>query len=325
MNEFPEKGRMKDKYILVAGGTGLVGANLTGRLVSLGANVRATYFTKKPAFREDLYSRCDFTGFEDCLAATENMNYVIICTAQTFGPKMMKEHPTAQILPNLKIYAGLLEACRLNKVEKVVFISSSTVYQETDHPVKEHELDLNKPPYALYFGIGWVNRYIEQLAAFYWKTYGMAVGIVRPPGIYGPHDKFDEEKSNVLPALIKRALKREVPFTVWGDGNAVRDFLYVEDLADDLPDIMENYCVCDPINVGSGRGIAIKDVVRIVLDACGHKTAPVYDETKPSGIPYRVLDLSKFESIFGKRKRTSIEEGIRRTVEWYKEELRVRS
>ncbi len=309
---------LRGKNILVAGGTGLVGTNLVKRLLASGAEVLASYHLKPAAVKGE-YRKFDFTDFKDCMEATSDMDYVVISAAQTYGSKIMKENPTASILANLKIYAGLLEASSLNGVEKVLVISSSTVYQESDHPVKEHELDMNKPPYPLYFGVGWVNRYVEQLAAFYWKTHGMKIGIVRPPGIYGPYDKFDEEKSNVLPALIRRALKREEPFVVWGDGNAVRDFLYVEDLVDDLLDVLENYCVCDPVNVGSGRGVTVRGAVQVILEACGHEATPIYDETKPSGIPYRVLDLSKFEAVFGKKERTPFKDGISRTVEWLRE------
>lgn len=313
---------IKGKKILVAGGTGLVGANLTQKLKNLGADVLSSYFSKPPSFLKEIYKQFDFTKFEDCLEATQNRNYVIICAAKSFGAKTMKENPTAYILSNLKINAGLLEACRINNVEKVVFVSGSTVYQETDYPISESQLDLNKPPYGLYFGVGWLSRYIEQLAKFYAKVYKMKIGILRPINIYGPFDKFDDEKSNVLPALIKRALKKENPFVVWGDGSAVRDFIFVDDFIDDLLNVLENYCVCDPVNVGSGEETTIKKAVEVILGVCGHKVVPEYDKTKPTAIPYRMLNLQKFESIFGKQKRTSFKEGIVKTVNWYKLEAR---
>ncbi len=303
---------------MVAGGTGLVGTNLTKKLKDLGADVSSSYFSKPPFLLKEIYKQFDFTKFEDCLSATKGMDYVIICAAQSFGAKTMKENPGLYILPNLKINANLLEACRINKVEKVIFTSSSTVYQETDYPIKENELDLNKPPYEFYFGAGWLNRYIEQLAKFYCKFYEIKIGILRPINIYGPFDKFDDEKSNVIPALIKRALKKENPFAVWGDGSAIRDFIYVDDFIDDLLDVLDKYCVCDPVNVGSGEKLTIKAIVDVILDICGHKIIPQYDKTKPTGIAYRVLNLDKFESLFGKKKRTPFKEGILNTVNWYK-------
>lgn len=313
--------QLQGKSVLIAGGTGLVGSNLTKRLKSVKSKVFSTFFSKQPHSYKGIYKKFDFMKFKDCLEATKNIDVVIICAAQTYGAKMMKENPTISILPNLKIYAGLLEACRLNKVEKVLLISSSTVYQEANHPISETELDLNKPPYDLYFGIGWMNRYIEQLAMFYYMAHGMKIGIVRPTNIYGPHDKLDVDKSNVLPALIMRALKKENPFIVWGDGSAVRDFLYVEDFIDDILGVLENYCICDPVNSGSGCGITIKEAVNVILKVCNHNVIPEFDETKPTSIPYRVLDMTKCKKILGERQRTSFEEGARRTVRWYEENL----
>jgi GDP-L-fucose synthase len=163
-----------------------------------------------------------------------------------------------------------------------------------------------------------MNRYIEQLATLYFKQYGMEIGIVRPTNIYGPYDKFDDDKSNVLPALIKRALNKEKPYVVWGDGLTVRDFIYVEDFVEDLLDIFDGYCRCDPVNIGSGEQINIKDAVNIILDVCEHNVTPQYDITKPTAIPYRMVDITKLKSIFGEIKRTPFREGILKTINWYK-------
>lgn len=309
---------IEKKNILIAGGTGLVGTNLTINLKNRGASVLSTYYSKEPVILKECYKQFDFNRLEDCLAATRDMDYMIICAARSFGSKIMKENPTINILPNLKIYAGLLEASRQNNVKRVIFISSSTVYQEANYPISEDQLDLNKPPYNLYFGIGWLNRYIEQLAKFYFKVCDMKIGIVRPTNIYGSYDKVDIEKSNVLPALIMRALKKEDPYVVWGDGYAVRDFIYVDDFIDDILCILEKYCTCDPINLGSGYTMTIREAVGVILKVCEHNVLPEFDATKSPAIPYRMLDTSKSESLLGKRCRVPFEEGIRKTVQWYK-------
>lgn len=296
----------------------MVGSNLCQRLKGLRTNLLSTYFSKEPSFLEEYYKRFDFTQFEDCIKATKDMDYVFVCAAQTSGAKMMKEDPAAQILPNLKINAGLLEACRRNCVKKVMLISSSTVYQEADYPISEDQLDLNKSPYELYFGVGWMNRYIEQLAKFYKKAYGIEIGIVRPTNIYGPYDNFDETKSNVLPALIRRALKKEDPYIVWGSPDTVRDFIYVDDFIDDFLDVFSKRNIYESLNIASGEGTKIKDAVRIILDACNHNARFEFDQSKPTSISYRMLSTSKFESIFGKKKRTSLRRGIEKTIDWYK-------
>ncbi|MCG3204426.1 MAG: GDP-L-fucose synthase [Elusimicrobia bacterium] len=313
------------KNILVAGGTGLVGANLTKRLKELGANVRATYFSKNPGLFPELFVKADFTELSECVEVSKGMDTVFICAAQTFGAKIMNENPTALILPNLRINSGLLEACRLNRVEKVVFISSSTVYQEAFYPIREDELDLNKPTYELYQGVGWMKRYIEQLCRFYAKRYGMKIGIVRPTNIYGPYDKFDAQSAHVLPALINRALMKESPYVVWGDGYTVRDFIYVDDFIDDLLNVLDRYCVCDPLNVSSGGTLTIREAVGVILKVCGHKVDPQYDPSKPNAIPYRALNTTKFNSIFGTKSRTSFTDGISKTVAWFRESQAVGS
>jgi len=162
---------MRGEKVLVAGGTGLVGANLTQRLIALGATVRATYYSRKPLGLDGVYQQFDFTEFQDCLEATREMDAVMICAAQTYGAKIMKEHPTSLILPNLRINSSLLEACRLNKVERVVFISSSTVYQEASYPIREDQLDLNQPPHETYLGVGWMKRYMCSLYAVRGKSF----------------------------------------------------------------------------------------------------------------------------------------------------------
>ena len=309
---------MRGRNVLVAGGAGLVGAGLTRRLDGLGARVLASFHERPPAVLADRYRRFDFTQLEDCLEATRGMDDVFMCAAPTSGAQVMHESPESLILPNLRINAGLLEACHRNRVGRVLFISSSTVYQEAFHPVREGQLDLNRQPYPLYAGVGWVNRYTEQVARFYFARHGLRIAIVRPTNIYGPFDQFDDGKSHVLPALIKRALAREDPFVVWGTGDAVRDFLYVEDLVDDLIALLERCCTCEPLNVASGASVTIREAVAVVLDACGHAPAVHYDAKKPDAIPYRLLDTTKVDQILGPRARTPFRTGIEKTVRWYR-------
>ena len=308
---------VQNKNVLIAGGTGLVGTHLTKAFENIGAHVLSTFHTSEPWILRHLYKKFDFTKFEECLEATRNRDWVCVCAGVTSGIQQRKKYPTAFVLPNLQIYAGLLEACGRNKVEKVVFISSATVYQEIYTPTREDHLDANQDPPDVFLGIGWINRYVEKLSKLYCKEYGLQIGIVRASNIYGPYDDFDDDKSHVVPALIKRAINKETPYIVWGNGHTIRDFLYVEDFIDDILDILKSYCVCDPVNVGSGRGITIREAVKVILDICHHNVSPQYDETKPTSIHYRVLDIMKLNSVIGPRKRTSFAEGINKTVEWY--------
>lgn len=301
---------MSDRY-LIAGGSGLVGTHLSQALHKRGVNFLSTYYTRRPAALTQYYRQFDFTKFSDCLTATEQREIVFICAAQT---------PTQSVIPNLQIFSGLLEACRINGAKKVILISSSTVYQEASFPIHEDQLDLNLPPYSIYLGIGWLFRFVEKLAVFYSKSYGMGVGILRATNIYGPHDNFhDEATSHVLPALIKRALKKENPFVVWGDGAVVRDFLYVEDLIDILLELVEQKLDAIPINVGSGQATTIRTAASHILRICDHPVKPQFDLTKSIGIAYRALNVERLRSKIKSYPQTSLEAGLAKTIEWYKE------
>ena len=309
-----------EKEILIAGGTGLVGSNLTFKLLQAGLPVVSTRFRNSNPVFSEICVQYDFLDFEQCLKATRNKQSVVLSAAITYGAKKNIENPTGSILPNLKIAAGLLEASARNKVKTIIVLSSTTLYQPAYYQIREDELDLNISPYPSYTGVGWYNRCLEQLANLYAKTYEMRVIIFRPTSLYGPYDKFDEENSHVIPALIKRALNKEVPFQVWGSPHVVRDFIYVEDFIDDIiyalrhNDIPSN----TPFNVCNGSPLNIGDAARIILKVCDHDTEISFNADKPSSIPYRAVDDTKYRCYFGHKNRTHFELGIKKTVDWYK-------
>ena len=295
-----------------------MGVNLTRFLVDQGIDVQSSFYLRPPPLElERHYRQFDFGNFTDCLTATMGCDIVVICAIQGYGVKGMVQSPTSSILPNLTLQAGLLEACSQNSVEKTVWISSSTVYQEAFYPIREDQLDLNEPPYDLYQGVAWVYRYIEQLASCYNYKMETPIGVIRTSSIYGPYDRFDDEKSHVVPALIKRALQREDPFVVWGNRSTVRDFVYVEDLVGAVVRVLADYCNSDPINFSNGTPITVGELVDVVLEASQHTAVPDYDVTKPTAVPYRVLDNTKFNTVLGGVQRTSLADGIRKTIEWY--------
>jgi GDP-L-fucose synthase len=307
---------MSERY-LIAGGSGLVGTHLSQALQKRGVDFLSTYYTRKPKLPAQCYRQFDFTKFSDCLDATKGRQIVFICAAQTFGAKKMKENPA--VIPNLQIFSGLLEASRLNGAKKVILISSSTVYQDARFPIHEDQLDLNLSPYPIYFGTGWLFRFVEKLAVFYHRTYGMEIGVLRATNIYGPYDHFDSA-SHVLPALIKRALQKENPYVVWGDETATRDFLYVEDFTDILLKLVEQKLDAAPINVGSGEATTIGMAATHILRICNHPVKPQFDSSKSVGIPYRAVNVERLRSKIKNHSKTSLEEGLKKTIEWYKRE-----
>ncbi|MFZ1983536.1 MAG: NAD-dependent epimerase/dehydratase family protein [Desulfatitalea sp.] len=313
---YPDK--LKGKKILVAGGAGLLGIHLMRRLAEMDLNAKASYFKRLPPKElQAHYQHFDFTRFDHCLKATRDQDCVIVCAVQASGVKGMKESPTASILPNLALHAGLFEACSQNGVRQVVWISSSTAYQEASYPIREDQLDLNQPPFALYQGVGWVYRYLEALARCYYDKNRLPISVLRTTNIYGPFDHFDDDKSHVIPALIKRAVEKQTPYVVWGNGHTIRDFIYVEDLVEAVLRVLSQPFIPDPLNFSYGKPVSIAEVVGLILKHTVHHTIPIFDETKPTAVPYRVLDNTRFDTLFGGIDRTSPSEGIRKTIDWY--------
>src|SRR5579883_2100268 len=299
------------KRVLVAGGTGLIGTHLIQSLLQQEARVRATLHQKQRVIQDDRieYVSCDLTQYNDCQTAVDGIDYVFLCAANTSGAAVMAHNPIAHITPNLLINAQVLEAACLAKVERLLFVSSTTVYPAVTHPVKETEAFVGEP-HDSYFGVGWMKRYIEKLAQFYYQRYGLKIAIVRPTNAYGPYDKFDDERAHVLPALIRRALAKHDPFEVWGDGTAIRDFIYVTDLVEAMLGALEHCANCEAINIGSGQSISIREAVATILKLTGHTNAQtIYDASKPTTIPIRLVDLTQARARLNFSPKVSFEEG----------------
>lgn len=302
----------KDKKVLVTGYNGLVGTNLITALEKEGAIV--TGVSSRNGY--------DLRDMNACRAACivndtgQIADYVFHCAAASFGAKVMKEDPLLLVADNIRINLNMLQAASESGVKKFLFISSSTVYPNGEWAMEEHQSYSNV--FEGYFGVGNMKKISETLCQIYHKLTDMKIAIVRPVNMYGPHDKFDPEISHVLPALIRRAANKEDPFVVWGDGKAVRDFMYIDDAVRAVMLVLEKKADCDPINIGTGRKITIKEATAIILAELNHLVLTTFDKTKPEAIQYRMLDLEKQKEL-GFEPEVSFEDGIRRTINWYKD------
>jgi len=310
--------------VLVTGGAGFVGANLVKRLVELGANVRATLHMKKAVIKDDRieYVQCDLQKPEDCAKVCGDMDYVFLCAANTSGAAVMEKTPLVHLTPNLIMNALMLEAAYAAGVKKVLFISTNTVYPVTDYPVKEG--DVTNEFFEKYFIVAWMKRFSELMCEMYAtriKT-PMQTVIVRPANIYGPFDDFEWETSHVLPALIRRVIERHDPISVWGDGKDIKDFIYVDDVVDGLLLAMEKINGFDVINIASGNQYVLSDLLEQMAKLDGYDNANiVYDASKPTMIPKRLIDPSKANLFLGFKAKTPIEEGLKKTIAWYRSTL----
>ena len=309
------------KNVLVTGGAGFVGSNLIHRLVDLGANVRATTHKEKPVIKDKRieYVQCDLLNSVDCHKVCKDMEFVFLCAAVTSGAAVMEKTPLVHLTPNLIMNTQMLEAAYAAGVKKVLFISSNTVYPVTDEPVREG--DVTNEFFEKYFIVGWMKRFSEIICEMYSTKIkkSMDTIVIRPANIYGPYDDFEWETSHVLPALIRRVVERHQPINVWGDGKDIKDFIYVDDLVEGLLLAMEKIDGFDILNIASGREYCLRDLLDLIIGIDGFDNAEVvFDSTKPTMIPKRLIDPSKAKRALGFVAKTPIEGGLKKTIAWYK-------
>lgn len=315
------------RSVLVAGGAGFLGTNLALRLLKLGASVRATRHDNpiKTALPGAEILSADLRRPEDCARAVEGMDYVILAAAQTAGAAVMRANPLSQVTPNVLINTLMLEAAYLAKVKKFLFISSGAAYPPTgDRPVSEDEM-FDEDPYDAYYSVAWMKRYAEILCRTYATKIAspMPTVVVRPSNVYGPHDKFDYATSHVTAALMRRVMERLSPLEVWGTGNDVRDLIYVDDFIDGLLAALSTDLPHLEINICSGTGHSVRQILEILLDVDGFKNADIrFDPTKPSTIPVRLMDGRAAKRLLGFEPKVPLREGFRRTIEWYRQQPR---
>lgn len=319
-------GSFRDQKVLVAGATGFIGSHVTERLLNEGAHVRALGHGRTVTLRHPMLEtmNADLTLKENCLRAVQGMDAVFLCAASTAGAAVMTSTPLAQVTPNILMNAFLLEAAYYAKVKKFVFISSSAAYPPSDdRPVKEEEMFLGDP-FDVYFAVGWMKRYSEVLCRMYSEKLNprMSCTVVRPSNVYGPGDKFDPKTSHMMASLIRRTAERENPFTVWGSGQEVRDLIYIDDFIDGLFLAATRLDHYEPVNIAAGKGYSIRDIIKTLLQVEHLESTDVrFDATKPTVAPIRLIDGGKAERLLGFKPKVSLEEGIQRTLAWYKENI----
>lgn len=307
----------QDKTIVVTGGSGMIGTHMIKELLKRGADVR-THIHKSPLKIDDdrieiLYD-IDLTNIDDCIELIDGADYVIHLAGMIANPKYV---PTDfQITLNqITCLTNVIDACQRCGVKKFIDLNSGTGYPLKDYPLKEEEY-WDDEPYISYYGYGWMRRYREKVLEHCSHINDIEIYISRTTAVFGPHDNFDLETSHVIPALIKRSLKGENPFVVWGTPDVVRDFIYVEDVINGMLLIMDKGNPMEPYNLGSGESITIGRLVESVLSAGDLKLNVEWDSTKPTTIPFKLADISKITEL-GFVPKYTFEQGIKKTIEWY--------
>lgn len=309
------------KRVLVTGSTGFVGTHLVHYLVGLGAIVRGTIHlnpVQRPEPKVE-YFKCDLTRLDDCLKATKDIHYVFMAAANSSGAEVIEKTPIVHLTPNVMMNTNMLAASHENDVSKYCFISSNTVYPPTNFAVKES--DTNYQFFDKYFIVGWMKLFSEIMCQMYAEKIKnpMQAVVVRPGNLYGPYDKYTWKESKVIAALIRRSVEKHDPFTVWGNGSDVKDFLYVEDFVQGLLISFIKIEGFAPLNIASGQPVTISEILEIILNAADYSKAPVqFDLSKPMMIPKRLIDTSFMFQLTGWVPPTTLKEGIQKTIDWYR-------
>jgi GDP-L-fucose synthase len=250
--------------------------------------------------------------------------HVFLAAARVGGILANRDYPADFIRENLAIQLNVIQAAHEFGVEKLLFLGSSCIYpKHAPQPMKEEHLltgplEPTNEPYAVAKIAG------IRMCQAYHRQHGSNFVSVMPTNLYGPGDNFDLETSHVLPALIRKfhhaAVTGSGPVVIWGSGEPRREFLYVDDLADALLFVMRFYDDPEILNIGTGEDLSIRELASLVADVVGYKGGVTYDRSKPDGTPRKLLDVSRLRGL-GWRPATPLEEGIRRTVEWFEREV----
>lgn len=318
----------KGKKVLVTGGAGFIGSHVVEKLVERGANVSVmdnlvsgslNNLVKVKNEIKFINGNCAILG--EAEKACEGQDIVMNLAAKVGGIEYNRTHQATMFRDNLPIETTMIEAARRAKVDRFLVVSSACVYpHDCSIPTPESEGFLDEPE-PTNGGYGWAKRMAEIAGKYYEEEYKMKVGIVRPYNCYGPRDHFETDKSHVIPALIKRVFDGENPVKVWGSGNQTRAFLYVEDLAEGMILAIEKYPKADPINLGTDEEVTIKEVIEKIVKISNVHTKIEFDTLKPDGSPRRNSDNKKAIAKTGFRAQVSLEDGLKKTIDWYKNEF----
>lgn len=304
----------KDSKIYVAGHRGLVGSAIVRNLEERGY----TNIICRTHKELDLTRQADVEKF----FAEEKPEYVFLAAAKVGGIHVNNTRPAEFIYDNLMIESNIIHSAYKYGVKKLLFLGSSCIYPKfANQPIKEEylltgELEPTNEAYAIAKITG------IELCKFYRRQYGCDFISAMPTNLYGINDNFDLETSHVLPALIRKfheaKINNQEEVVMWGTGKPLREFMYVDDLADALVHLMLNYSDEIHVNMGTGKDLSIGELAQIVKEVVGYEGKIVNDLSKPDGTPRKLLDVSKLEAT-GWKYKTELREGIEKVYKWYLE------
>lgn len=304
-----------NKRILVTGGAGFLGRQVVNQLCEAGADPEKITV---PRSRD-----VDLTQLEHCQRAVDQQDIVVHLAAHVGGIGLNREKPAELFYDNLMMGTQLIHSAYKAGVEKFVCVGTICAYPKfTPVPFKEEDLwngypeETNAP-----YGIA-KKALLVQLQA-YRQQYGFDGIYLLPVNLYGPEDNFDPRSSHVIPALIRKVheaqQRGDTELPVWGDGSPTREFLYSQDAARGIVMAAQNYSDLEPVNLGTGSEISIRDLITLICDLMEFQGEIVWQTDKPNGQPRRCLDTNRAREAFGFTAQVEFEEGLRNTIAWYRQ------
>lgn len=306
---------LTDKKILVTGGAGFLGRWVVRELKKKGIN----------NIRIPRSSEFDLRQKVACQKIVKDIDIIIHLAAQIGGIGFISEHPGEMFYNNLIMGVELMEAARLAGVQKFVSVGTVCEYPKLNSlPFKEKNLWDGSPDEST-ASYGWAKKMLIVQGKAYRQQYGFVAVHLLPVNLYGPGDNFKKESAHVIPSLIRKVIEArngKLPTVeVWGSGSATREFLYVEDAARGIVLATEQYDDVEPVNLGSGREIKIKDVVLMIMKIAKYEGVIRWNQSKPDGQPRRQLDVSRAQKLFGFESKMGFESGLKATIAWYEGSL----
>ncbi|MFP6680426.1 MAG: SDR family NAD(P)-dependent oxidoreductase [Dehalococcoidia bacterium] len=311
----------KGKNVLVAGGTGTIGIPTVKRLVERGAHVTVVALDDPKYARELLgpdvvFKQADLTSMDQCQLVMDDQEIVFNLVGIKGNTGIGTSLVASYFVPMILYQTNMMDAAFRAGIERFLFVSSVCAYPQGDLHEEDNLWEGLPKQNDRYAGIA------KRVGEIQGETYRLehewdAVRVIRPANVFGPFDDFNPSTAQVIPALISRALSGEDPLVVWGDGSAVRDFVFSEDVADAALLSVEKAPAGIPINIGSGRGVTIKELAETVVSLVPGNPNISWDVTKPAGDPIRLLATERAKQLLDYSPTTTLPEGIKKTIEWY--------
>ncbi|OGS44945.1 MAG: hypothetical protein A2539_04520 [Elusimicrobia bacterium RIFOXYD2_FULL_34_15] len=316
------------KKILICGSTGLLGRNVAESFAENDDfEVYGTYLKSKPLDNPKIKMiKADLTDKNDVNNVIKGMDIIIQAAATTSGVKDILSKPYYHVTDNTIMNALIFRAAFDHKVSHLLFLSCTVMYQSSDKPLKETDFDANKEMYPSYFGGAWMKVYNEKMCEFYSRIGTTKFTVVRHSNIYGPYDKYDLERSHVFGATITKVMttKDGGKIKVWGEGTEERDLMHVDDVVDFIKlALSKQTSKFELFNAGCGSSISVSNLIKKIIQISGKNISIEYDLTKPTVKTKVCLDSTKAKNMLGWESKISLDEGIKKTIDWYKNNFKV--